>query len=888
MLAAGFGAAAVGGLAAAYEIGKFADHSVKAAASFQQANTLLTTQAGVARSQINGLATDFLTMAPKLAQTPQALSEGFYHIASALGKFGYSTKSELNVMTAAAQGAAVGNANLEDTVNSLVGALASGVGGIKNAHDAMATILAIVGAGNMRLQEFNSAMGTGLPGALKTFGVSLQSGGAALSYLTDTGMRAQMAATRLTMAIALLGGPSQHAANLLHAVGLASSDIHTRFAVVTQMLQKAGLSFSQLATDMKKPDGIVVALQDLKRHMEQAGMSASLQAAFISRAFGGGHMGKAIMQIFENLPRVGDAFKQINKTTSDFGKHWQETTKNAIFQAHSLHAATSAISTGIGEALLPAVQKLLAALVPIVSAVAEFTAHHKTLAAIILGTAFAVAILTAGIGMLGLAFLALDSAAAPWIAIALAVIAVIALIAAGVYEIVKHWGAITKFFAGVWSDVRKIFHEALADIVPWLSTEWNRISSDAISIWRSFEGWMGTLWGDVRNAAVSAWTSIVDFLDGLWSSVQAIANNAWEWIKDFPSLLWTWFKEGFEKAWDAISDVANTVFGWFETAWNTAWGWIKTAGATLWDWFRTGWDTAWNAISTLGSQAWGWFKAGFDASWSALSGVAAWTWNSVFKPAWDATWGALRTVGATLWSWFKAGFNAAWSALGDAARWTYNAIFKPAFDKVWGGLKSIGSTLWGWFKAGFNASWSALSGVATWTYNSVFKPAWDKVWGDLRLAPSRLWGDFKSAWGKGWSGAEDLGTKTGRSIIDGIINIINKGIDKINSIIGGISGAWSWAGIPSIQKIPHIPQLAAGGIVMSPTLAVVGEAGPEAVIPLSDLGAFGSTAGSTTVIFDFRGSQVMSDNDIRRLSDVIGAKLTQIGLPMAGMQVRRS
>jgi len=40
--------------------------------------------------------------------------------------------------------------------------------------------------------------------------------------------------------------------------------------------------------------------------------------------------------------------------------------------------------------------------------------------------------------------------------------------------------------------------------------------------------------------------------------------------------------------------------------------------------------------------------------------------------------------------------------------------------------------------------------------------------------------------------------------------------------------------------IPHIPQLADGGIVTSPTLALIGEAGPEAVVPLNQMGAMGN------------------------------------------------
>jgi SLT domain-containing protein len=39
--------------------------------------------------------------------------------------------------------------------------------------------------------------------------------------------------------------------------------------------------------------------------------------------------------------------------------------------------------------------------------------------------------------------------------------------------------------------------------------------------------------------------------------------------------------------------------------------------------------------------------------------------------------------------------------------------------------------------------------------------------------------------------------------------------------------------------MPDIPMLANGGIVTSPTLALIGEAGPEAVIPLSQMGNMG-------------------------------------------------
>jgi hypothetical protein len=50
-------------------------------------------------------------------------------------------------------------------------------------------------------------------------------------------------------------------------------------------------------------------------------------------------------------------------------------------------------------------------------------------------------------------------------------------------------------------------------------------------------------------------------------------------------------------------------------------------------------------------------------------------------------------------------------------------------------------------------------------------------------------------------------------------------------------------------SFPKIPALAQGGIVTSPTLALIGEGrGPEAVIPLDRMGEFGMGGGNNVTI----------------------------------------
>ncbi|BDU82496.1 phage tail tape measure protein [Clostridium perfringens A] len=99
-------------------------------------------------------------------------------------------------------------------------------------------------------------------------------------------------------------------------------------------------------------------------------------------------------------------------------------------------------------------------------------------------------------------------------------------------------------------------------------------------------------------------------------------------------------------------------------------------------------------------------------------------------------------------------------------------------------------------------------------------------------------GVFTGDWSRAWEGVkkifgsifEGIG-KLAKRPINGIINIVNtliRGLNKIHlpdwvPVIGG-------KGI----NLPEIPKLAKGGIVDSATLAVVGEAGKEAVMPLEN------------------------------------------------------
>ena len=98
-------------------------------------------------------------------------------------------------------------------------------------------------------------------------------------------------------------------------------------------------------------------------------------------------------------------------------------------------------------------------------------------------------------------------------------------------------------------------------------------------------------------------------------------------------------------------------------------------------------------------------------------------------------------------------------------------------------------------------------------------------------------GVFTGNWSRAWQGVVNIFS----GIFNGIVGVVkwplNLIIDMVNAAISGINTM-----IKTINKVPgvsiptigKIPKLAKGGIIDSPTIAMVGEAGKEAVMPLEN------------------------------------------------------
>ncbi len=94
---------------------------------------------------------------------------------------------------------------------------------------------------------------------------------------------------------------------------------------------------------------------------------------------------------------------------------------------------------------------------------------------------------------------------------------------------------------------------------------------------------------------------------------------------------------------------------------------------------------------------------------------------------------------------------------------------------------------------------------------------WDSIWGAIKSVTQTAWGFIKP-------------------IIDAIVEGIGFAVDAYNTLqdlFGGDSGAYNNPGGIRASGSTSVPEGATGGIVTRPTFALIGEAGPEAVVPLN-------------------------------------------------------
>lgn len=172
----------------------------------------------------------------------------------------------------------------------------------------------------------------------------------------------------------------------------------------------------------------------------------------------------------------------------------------------------------------------------------------------------------------------------------------------------------------------------------------------------------------------------------------------------------------------------------------------------------------------------------------------------------------------------------------------------------------------------------------------AFRIIFNKVWDKIKGAFKDVVGFFQGIWDKIVGVFGSIGTAVGNAIGGAFKTVINTvlrtAVGFINGFINAINGA-----IGLINKIPgvnigligtlEVPQLAEGGIVTQPTLAMVGEGREsEAVIPLSKLdemlsGEGGGKNSGYNITVNMSGIMTSSPSDERAVARRLVERLNE-------------
>jgi TP901 family phage tail tape measure protein len=275
--------------------------------------------------------------------------------------------------------------------------------------------------------------------------------------------------------------------------------------------------------------------------------------------------------------------------------------------------------------------------------------------------------------------------------------------------------------------------------------------------------------------------------------------------------------EGFR---NFVNSVASAIVGFVKNAASAIAGFFKNLWATI--------QGIWSAVS-------GWFKSKvIDPLVNFFAPIVQWI-SGFFQGCWII----IQAVWAAVSGWFKT------NVIDPVVNFftPIPGIIGGFFSGLWTSIQSIWATVSGWFNL------NVIQPLV-----NFFAPIVESIGGFF----ANLWASICSIWqAAGTWFSENVTTPINnafqaigdfvKGIFNGLIGLvegmINRIIGAVNGFIGGFNDVVGrgasfigvdWEGLATIPEV-SLPRLAKGGIVDSPTILEAGEAGTEAIVPLSEL-----------------------------------------------------
>ena len=343
--------------------------------------------------------------------------------------------------------------------------------------------------------------------------------------------------------------------------------------------------------------------------------------------------------------------------------------------------------------------------------------------------------------------------------------------------------------------------------------------------------------GFITNKVIPIFSSLASIIekDGLAGVIEKVKEKLPE-LRDafvkYASAAWEWIKDAYPPALKALLGFIYDLGQWLL---NTGLPFIAEklgeGAKALWEWIQ---KAAPPALQRLGEL---------------IGDLANWLLDEGLPMLVDK----LIQFGNAFVDWIKPLIVPMLQKLGELVATILTWIVTDAVPKLAAQAYKIGGALLGWLA---DLLPQAVIGIGKFVAELVPKipGLFFSLIASMVSLGGRLGGDLVSALVDALKGLAKGGLGIGKDFANAIIRFINDNvIKKINDLLE------FEIGLPFGKKftvnppdLPPIPELKNGGITTGPTLALIGEAGPEAVIPLSRGAQYGvgSGGGTTNIVIN--------------------------------------
>ena len=702
--------------------------SVKNAVEFEKGMANVSTLIDTNTESMEEMGNAVLGISKRTPVLTSDLTSALYDVRSA----GVSAGDAMSVLEKSAQLGVAGLGSTAEAVDLVTSSMNAFKLEGEDAEKIYGYVFNTVKSGKTTISELAQGFGS-VAGTVANANIELPEYLSAVAALTTTGMPAAQAHTQIKAAIS----------------GVTRDSKELR--VVLDKLNAK--SFKDL---VKQKGGMVNAFQAISKEVDG-------NDAAILKLFGSTEAYNAVIQLSGELNESFTAtLAEMENGTNTLSEAFEKQKATTTAQWQLLKNNFNALSVQVGSKLLPALNKVLGAVVKFIDKIPELIDQFKDwvtnndwvqgalvgLGAVLTG--LAISVIPPLIVSLGSLIATVAVAAAPFVAIG--------AIIAGLYVAFKNWDTIVEFMQGVWDRIVDATSKAWEFLKPYIETALRVV--------------IGIMTGGLSE--------LVIYTVQNWDKIKEAIVKFWDWIKPY---LETATRVAFAVVTLGMSELVIYV--------SKNWDEIKAKIISFWEWLKPYLEVAVRAafaVVTFGMSELVIFTV---QNWDAIKAKTIETWNAV-KAFSETVWNGIVGFFDGIWTSIKKTFNAGLAAVDKA--WT----------NTWNGIKEFASNTWTSIKEMVTGGIEAVADIF---YGgvSIIGNAWSSIWDNMVNILDNIFGKVKG-------------------MVDSVISWVQRAIDRINIFKSeqasvGAGGSWSVGGFTFGDK-SRIAGVVHGGEWVAPAWMV--------------------------------------------------------------------